>query len=143
LDCDLPFGCPGNDDTVNNSAANESSSNTANGINGSGPTPGVGFNAFYGPWINEIDLGIKRDFHLTERHITSIEAQGFNMFNHANFYAANGGGVNTTQFTPTGAICGDGASTNQTCYLVPNTSFGQLTSINQLNGPRVFQFAFH
>jgi hypothetical protein len=101
------------------------------------------FLAFHGSWINEIDLGIKRDFHITERHIVSLEAQAFNLFNHANFFVANGAGANATQFTPTGATCGDGASTNQTCFLVPNTSFGQQTSINQLNGPRVFQFAFH
>jgi hypothetical protein len=140
---DAQSTCPGADNTINNSAANESSSNTANGINGSGPTPGIGFNAFHGSWINEIGLGIKRDFHITERHIVSLEAQAFNLFNHANFFVANGAGANATQFTPTGATCGDGASANQTCFLVPNTSFGQQTSINQLNGPRVFQFAFH
>jgi hypothetical protein len=44
-----------------------------------------------------------------------------------------------------GATCGDGATLNQTCYLVPNTGvggFGTLNSISQLNGPRIFQFSF-
>jgi hypothetical protein len=44
-----------------------------------------------------------------------------------------------------GQNCGDGATLNQTCYLVPNTGvggFSKLQSIGQLNGPRVFQFSF-
>ena len=30
---------------------------------------------------------------------------------------------------------------NQTCYLVPNPTFGTLQSVNQANWPRIFQFA--
>ncbi|MGH9684526.1 MAG: TonB-dependent receptor domain-containing protein [Candidatus Acidiferrales bacterium] len=134
--------CPGNNDTINDSAANEGTGNTANGINGSGPTPGIGFNAFYGPWIQEIDLGIRRDFHIGERNVLSFEVQGFNIFNHANFFVSSGSGNNATQYTPVGLKCGDGITANQQCFLVPNTAFGQKQSINQLNGPRVFQFAF-
>jgi hypothetical protein len=37
--------------------------------------------------------------------------------------------------------CGDGATLNQTCYLVSNPNFGKLQVINALNGPRVMQFA--
>jgi hypothetical protein len=46
------------------------------------------------------------------------------------------------QYNPVGSTCGDGASANQTCFLVPNSGFQTLQSINQLNGPRTFQFAF-
>ncbi len=131
-----------NGGTVNDSAANETTGNTAAGIAGSGPTPGIGFNSFYGPWIEEIDLGIRRDFHITERHTISLEAQAFNLFNHPNFYVQFGGGINQVQFTPNGGTCGDGATANQKCFLVPNPGFGNLQSINELNGPRIFQFAF-
>jgi hypothetical protein len=41
--------------TLNDSAINESTNNTAVGIAGAGPVPGEGYNSFYGPWINEID----------------------------------------------------------------------------------------
>ncbi len=134
--------CTGAGNVINDSAINESTGNTAAGIAGSGPAPGRGFNAFYGPWIDEVDVGIRRDFHVTERNIFSIEVQAFNLFNHANFFVANGGGINQTQYDPVGPTCGDGISANQQCFLVPDSGFQTKQSINQLNGPRVFQFAF-
>jgi Carboxypeptidase regulatory-like domain len=129
-------------DTLNNSAANESTGNTATGIAGNGPSPFVGYNAFYGPWINEIDLGISRAFRLTERQRFTVTAQVFNLFNHPNFYVQNGSGVFSSQYDTNGETCGDGASLNQTCYLTRDPSFKMLQSIDQLNGPRTFQFAF-
>jgi len=140
-------------DNVNNSAANESASNTAGGIGGSsapcGPDPFVGFNAFYGPWTEEIDLGLSRRFHITERHTITLTAQVFNLFNHPNFFVQNGGGINNSaRFAALGATCGDGSTTTgQQCYLPPDTTtgaqpFGIPGEINQLNGPRTFQFAF-
>jgi hypothetical protein len=130
---------------VNDTAVNQATSNSALGINGSGPSPGEGINSFYGPWIEQIDLGLSRSFHVTERNVISFQAQAFNLFNHANYYVQNGGGVNQTQYAPNGPSCGDGQSQNQTCYLVPETGpggFGTLQTINALNGPRVLQFAF-
>jgi hypothetical protein len=132
--------CNGANDTLNDSAINESTSNTATGIAGAGPAPGIGFNSFYGPWIDEIDLGLTRAFHITERHKIEFEAQVFNLFNHPNFFVQAGSGVVQTKYEPVGANCG-GATTNETCFLVPDPSFGTLQSINQLNGPRTFQFA--
>jgi Carboxypeptidase regulatory-like domain/TonB dependent receptor-like, beta-barrel len=128
-------------DTVNNSAANESTGNTATGIAGNGPSPFVGYNALYGPWINEIDLGISRGFNLTERQKFTVIVQVFNLFNHPNFYVQNGSGIFASQFDTNGATCGDGASLNQTCILTPDPEFKTLQSIDQLNGPRTFQFA--
>ncbi len=140
-------------DYVNNSAANESTGNTAAGIGGSsapcGPDPFVGFNTFYGPWIQEIDMGLSRGFHITERQMFTVTAQVFNLFNHPNYFVQNGGGINNSaRYAATGPTCGDGVTTTgQQCMLVPDTSvgapaFGVPGEINQLNGPRTFQFAF-
>lgn len=134
--------CNGSNNTLNDSAINESTGNTAAGIAGAGSVPGVGYNTFYGPWINEIDLGLTRTFHITERQSIQFEAQVFNLFNHPNFFVQAGAGIVQTQYNPVGANCGDGVTLNQTCFLVPNSGFKTLESINQLNGPRTFQFAF-
>jgi hypothetical protein len=100
--------------------------------------------SFYGPWTQQIDLGLARRFNITERQAITLEAQAFNLLNHANYYVQNGTGVNPIQYAPFGETCGDGHSPNQTCYLAPNAGpggFGTLTTINALNGPRVLQFA--
>jgi hypothetical protein len=129
--------------TLNDSAVNESTGNTAAGItSGAGSVPGEGYNSFYGPWIDEIDLGITRAFQITERQRIEFQAQVFNLFNHPNFFVQAGAGIVQQQYNPVGSTCGDGASVNQTCFLVPNSEFQTLQSINQLNGPRTFQFAF-
>jgi len=137
--------CNGANANLNDSAFNESTGNTALGINGLGPTPGIGLDRFYGPSIQEIDLGLARTLHITERQSIQIQAQVFNLFNHPNFYVQNGSGIVQTQYTPVGTTCGDSASVNQQCFLVPNTGAGgfkTLESIGQLNGPRTFQFSF-
>lgn len=138
--------CSGSNDNLNDSAYNEATGNTAVGINGAGPAPNLGLNSFYGPWIEEIDVGLERKFHLTEKHTIGIKAQVFNIANHANYYVQNGAGINQTLYNPVGPTCGDGATLNQTCYLLPNVApgnFGTLESIDQMNGPRVFQFSFN
>jgi hypothetical protein len=130
---------------VNDTAVNQATANSALGINGSGPSPGEGINSFYGPWIEQIDLGLARTFPIGERNAVTLRVQAFNLFNHANYYVQNGGGVNQTQYAPNGPNCGDGETLNQTCYLIPETGpggFGTLQAINALNGPRVLQFAF-
>ena len=134
--------CIGAGNPINNSAVNQSTGNTSMGINGGGsPSPTQGYNSFYGPWIDEIDLGISRGFHITERQSITFKAQAFNLFNHPNFFVQAGTGVNATQYSPIGPTCGDGTSANQQCFLVPASGFKALTSIDQLNGPRIFQFA--
>jgi hypothetical protein len=131
---------------INNTAALQSTANSALGINGSAPSPLVGLNSFYGPWTQQVDLGLARRFRITERQSVSFQVQGFNVLNHANFYVQNGNGVNQIQYLPFGESCGNpnNPQTNQTCYLVPNSGangFGTLQRINALNGPRVLQFA--
>lgn len=128
--------------TVNDTAAHQSTANSALGINGGGPSPVVGLNSFYGPGTQQIDLAAARRFSIGERNAITLQVQAFNLLNHANFYVQNGNGVQAIQYAPLGRTCGDGQSTNQTCFLVPNTNFGQLNVISTLNGPRILQFVF-
>jgi len=131
-------------DNLNDSAFNEDTANTAGGINGAGPSPGIGLNSFYGPWLERIDLGIGRRFSLGEGRDLEFQAQAFNLFNHPNYYVQNGDGINQLQYNPFGGNCGDGMSLNQTCYLVPNTgpgNFGTLQEISPNGLPRVLQFS--
>jgi hypothetical protein len=135
--------------SVNNTAALQSTPNSALGINAQSPSPFAGLDSFYGPWTQQIDVGLTRRFNLTERHSVALQVQVFNVLNHANYYVQNGTGVNSVQYTAAGfgnnpdgsTTCGDGTTPNQTCYLVPNPNFGKLQVINALNGPRVMQFA--
>jgi hypothetical protein len=135
--------------SVNNSAALQATANSALGINAGSPSPFAGLNSFYGPWTQQIDLGLARHFKLTERQSITFQAQVFNIANHANYYVQNGTGVVATQYAaaPFGnnpdssTTCGDGSHLNQHCYLIPSQGFGTLQVINALNGPRVLQFA--
>ena len=136
----------GDGNIVNNTAALQSTANSALGINGAGPSPFAGLNSYYGPWTQQVDISLARSFHLTERQSLAFQVQAFNALNHANYYVQNGNGVNAIQYAPFGDTCGnpDNPQINQTCYLVPNNGthgFGTLQRINALNGPRVLQFA--
>ena len=136
--------CDGANGNLNDSAFNEGTANTAAGINGGGPTPGVGLNSFYGPWLARVDAGLARSFSIKEGEELQFQVQAFNLFNHANYYVQNGNGVNQLQYNPIGTNCGDGATLNQTCYLVPNSgpgNFGALQEISPSGLPRVLQFA--
>jgi hypothetical protein len=131
-------------DNLNDTAFNQDTANTAAGINGGGPTPGIGLNSFYGPWLERIDVGLARRFVVKEGQELQFQVQAFNLFNHANFYVQNGDGINQLEYNPIGANCGDGATLNQTCYLVPNSgpgNFGALQEISPNGLPRVLQFS--
>jgi hypothetical protein len=103
----------------------------------------------YGPWTQQIDLGLTRRFNLTERPAVALQVQVFNVMNHANYYVQNGTGVDSAQYTavafgnkPDGSTtCGDGVTSTRLATSCLNPSFGQLQVINALNGPRVMQFA--
>ncbi|HYA24634.1 MAG TPA: TonB-dependent receptor [Terriglobales bacterium] len=141
----LSFGnCNGANGNLNDTAFNEDTANTAGGINGAGPTPGIGLNSFYGPWLERIDVGLARSIALREGKELEFQVQAFNLFNHANYYVQNGNGINQLQYNPIGTNCGDGATLNQTCYLVPNSgpgNFGTLQEISPNGVPRVLQFS--
>ena len=140
---DISEGCPDSapQNAINNTAALQATANSALGINGGSPSPLAGLNSFYGPWTQQIDLGLARSFTLAEHQSITLEAQAFNLLNHANYYVQNGTGVSQTQYQPFGSTCGDGQNQNQQCYLVPQQGFGTLLVINALNGPRVLQLA--
>jgi carboxypeptidase family protein len=136
--------CDGSNDNLNDSAFNQDTANTAGGINGGGPTPSIGLNSFYGPWLERIDAAVARSFPVKDGRQLQIQVQAFNLLNHANFYVQNGDGINQLQYNPIGSNCGDGASLNQTCYLVPNSgpgNFGALQEISPNGLPRVLQFS--
>jgi hypothetical protein len=129
---------------LNDTAFNQDTANTAAGISQSGPTPGIGLNSFYGPWLQRVDIGLARAFTVAEGKQLQFQVQAFNVFNHANYYVQNGNGVNQIQYNPYGQNCGDSMSVNQTCYLVPNSgagNFGTLQEINPNGLPRVLQFS--
>jgi hypothetical protein len=141
--------CTGGDNNLNDTAFNQDTANTAGGINGAGPTPGIGLNSFYGPWLARIDLGLARRFTIREGKELELQAQAFNLFNHANWYVQNGDGINQLQYNPIGTQggqypCGDGASLQQTCFLVPNSgpgNFGTYQEVSPNGLPRVLQFS--
>jgi len=137
-------GNPAANDNLNDTAFNQDSAATAGGINGAGPTPGIGLNSFYGPWLERIDVGLARSFAIREGKELQFQAQAFNLFNHANYYVQNGDGINQLQYNPVGTTCGDGMTLNQTCYLVPNSgpgNFGALQEVSPNGLPRVLQFS--
>jgi hypothetical protein len=136
--------CDGANGNLNDTAFNQDTANTAAGINGGGPTPGIGLNSFYGPWLERIDFGLARSFPIRESKELQFRAEVFNLFNHANYYVQNGDGINQLQYNPIGTNCGDGVTSNQTCYLVPNSgpgNFGALQEISPNGLPRVLQFS--
>src|SRR5579863_2972515 len=136
--------CDGANGNLNDTAFNQDTANTAGGINGAGPTPGIGLNSFYGPWLQRIDVGLGRSFSIREGKELQFQVQAFNVFNHANYYVQNGNGINQLQYNPIGSNCGDGATLKQTCYLVPNSgpgNFGTLQEISPNGLPRVLQFS--
>ena len=140
----IASGNPPGNDNLNDTAFNEDTAATAGGINGAGPTPGIGLNSFYGPWLERIDVGLARSFAVAEGKELEFQAQVFNLFNHANWYVQNGNGINQIQYNPIGTTCGDGMTPTQTCYLIPNSGSGKFGSLQEIspNGlPRVLQFS--
>jgi len=136
--------CNGADDNLNDTAFNEDTAATAGGINGAGPTPGIGLNSFYGPWLERVDVGLARSFEISEGKQLQFLAQAFNLFNHSNYYVQNGNGINQLQYNPIGTNCGDGMSINQQCYLVANSgpgNFGTLQEISPNGLARALQFS--
>jgi hypothetical protein len=136
--------CNGANDNLNDTAFNQDTANTAAGINGAGPTPGIGLNSFYGPWLEKVDVGLARSFAIKEGKQLQFQVEAFNLLNHANFYVQNGDGINQLQYNPIGTNCGNGVTLNQTCYLVPNSgpgNFGTYQEISPNGLPRALQFS--
>lgn len=131
-------------DNLNDTAFNQDTANTAAGISGGGPAPGICLNSLYGPGLARIDAALARSLSIREGKELQLQVQAFNLFNHANYYVQNGAGINQLQYHPIGTNCGDGMTLNQTCFLVPNSgpgNFGTLQEISPNGLPRVFQFS--
>ncbi len=47
--------------------------------------PGEGFNSFYGPGVNDVDVSLARILKVSERLHVRLAAEAFNLFNHPNF----------------------------------------------------------
>ena len=144
------IGATSQGNSLNDSAALQSTANTAAGLVGGnapgyGLAPGDGLNSFTGPPITEVDLGIERGFKIKEGQLITLKAQAFNLLNSANYFVYAGNGITQVQYLATGANCGDGLTLNQTCTLTANNGVGgfkTLTAVNQANPPRVLQFSF-
>jgi Carboxypeptidase regulatory-like domain/TonB-dependent Receptor Plug Domain len=74
----------------------------------------------------QVDMGVRRQFNVTERVNLQFRAEAFNIFNHPNF-----GAINTTLTSTT-----FGQATNML-----GTRLSGLNSLFQMGGPRSFQFA--
>jgi hypothetical protein len=131
-----------NGNYLNDTAALQTTANSAAGLAARGLSPGEGINSFTGPWITEIDLGLARHIHITEKFTITLKAQMFNLFNSANYFVQSGSGINQYQYNATGSSCGDGVSLNQVCTLAPAPGFRAYQSVAQTNPPRIAQFSF-
>ena len=60
----------------------------------------LGRNTFWGPGMNNWDLSIYREIHVTERLITQLRLESYNTFNHAQWETMN----TTLQFDKTGTM---------------------------------------
>ncbi len=142
----LQSSCIGNSvaTCTGGSTLNNSAFNSGGGISRAGPSPNFGLNSFTGPWSGSVDVNLERSFRVGETGKISFRVTGYNLLNHANYFVQSGSGVNTQQYKPIGANCGNRAE-QQTCYLIPNNTvggFGTYTIVQQNTGPRSFQFAF-
>jgi len=100
------------------------------------PAPGsngnLGRNVFNAPNFVNVDLGIMKNFNVTERWKIQFRAEFFNAFNHPNFDTPLGSTDGTTNFQSTffGQTCCSSVSTPSTTSLI---SIGEAA--------RVIQFA--
>lgn len=82
---------------------------TALDISDFGPYPSnmSGRNIFRGPGAWNADMAVQKNFKLTERFGLQFRAEGFDLFNHHNFYVFNGANYFTQSGAPGAAITGE------------------------------------
>ncbi len=78
----------------------------------------------FGAW--QMDLAVRREFHIRDRLKLQFRAEAFNIFNHPNFGAVNGQSGTSTFGQATGTLA---------------SSLGVLSPLYQMGGPRSMQFA--
>lgn len=99
------------------------------------PPPGangnIGRNMFNGPNYWNVDLGVTKQFNLTERWNLQIRAEFFNAFNHANFNNPLTSSDGSTSFTSTlfAQTCCESLSTPSTTALI---SVGEAARVIQI-----------
>jgi hypothetical protein len=99
--------------------------------------PGEGFNSFTGPGVNDLDVSIARDIHLSERFALRLQAESFNLVNHPN-YQQNP--LNNVQYTTSQQSDSSGNPIN-VWNATLNPSFGSPVAIVPRFGSRAFQFS--
>ena len=99
--------------------------------------PGEGFNSFTGPGVNDFDVSIARDIHLSERFTLRLQAESFNLFNHPN-YQQNP--LDNVQYTTTQQSDLSGNPIN-VWNATANPAFGTPVAIVPRFGSRAFQFS--
>ena len=108
-------------------------------------------NIFVGPFQSRVDIGLTKNFQLSERFRLKFDLQGFNIFNHPSFDTPN----NNVEFNPFFADPADYAGTGMTACFTQTTGIGtqaayvcppsgQLGRIQHTIGsPRFLQMALH
>ena len=101
------------------------------GISDFGPFPGnmTRRNAFRGPGAWNFDMAVGKSFPLTERTKLEFRAEGFDLFNHHNFY------INTTQ------LLYDGATTTPLEIVALKGGLGSLATGGNHDERRFGQFS--
>lgn len=128
-------------------------SSTANGTGGEQILPFLGRNSFQGPGYRDYDMRLSRRFRLGEGKWFSVMAEGFNLFNHANYTRFDQSAFSLATGKYNVATCGGETITvGNRCITVNSRSsstadwaladgFGKATSVNSVYGNmREFQF---
>ena len=78
--------------------------NPKTGISDVGKFPAnmIGRNIFRGPGAWNLDLGIYKNFQITERHRLQLRAEGYNFFNHANLHLNGDNDVSSVDYVSAG-----------------------------------------
>ncbi len=87
-----------------------------------------GRNMFRGPFQVRFDMSLARQFHITEKYLLRVEADGFNLFNHPDFDAPNNNVTFFPNFTGPPSI-------------PPEGSLGVIQ--HTIGSSRFFQLAMH
>lgn len=99
--------------------------------------PGEGFNSFRGPGVYNFDFSVSRLFKLNDRVGLRLKAEGFDIFNHANFQQNT---VNNVQYTASQAS--DNMGNPLPIWSgTSNPDFGAPLAVVPRFGSRNFQFS--
>lgn len=97
--------------------------------------PGVGYNSFRGPAVQDIDFSIARAFKINERTRLRFAVEAFDLFNHANYQQT---AIDNVQYTTQQSTDGLG---NPIWLATGNPHFGQPLASAPRYGSRNFQFS--